>query len=278
MTMVIASRQKTETFVIAQTLLGIGATVNSNILRCKGYGSVHILVRANVAGTVRIFESITNPVGGPTFIQTNFEASVADPISGEQVIFLVLPVHGEFMRISFVNGGVIQAAFQIIAYLMPEGALGDDGSGGGGGGGGSMSLGRIYRQSTTQDLALAPLSLTTAVAVGWKPRWVALTFDVPLVATETLKIAIDSGLGVAYDVVVELLSLAVAASADGQAYMFAFPPEYALRAGDEVRVTLTNAGGSETALVSAQIIGERCGECGEDGGGSDLPGDPGGGA
>lgn len=134
-TLVVASRQRTEAFTISQALLGGAATVNSNILRCRGYGTVLVLVRSDVAGTVRILQSVTNPAGGPTFVQTDVEASGADPLTGEQVTYMVANVVGEFMRVRYVNGGVAQAAFEMIAYLLPSGGGGAGGGGGGGGGG-----------------------------------------------------------------------------------------------------------------------------------------------
>src|SRR3990167_2673723 len=96
---VVATRQKAETFSISQDLLAGAATVNSNIIRCKGYGSVLVITRAQAAaiGTVRILEAVTNPAGGPTFVQTDVEATSLDPLTGESVVYMVAPVHGEFM-------------------------------------------------------------------------------------------------------------------------------------------------------------------------------------
>lgn len=111
--------------------------------------------------------------------------------------------------------------------------------------------------SGQQALGAGSLSLTSAVADDWIALWVSLSFSAVLVGNETLTITIKSALGAAFDTVIENVTLAPAASAALQAYLFAFPPEFALATGDEIQVTLTNTGAVETATVSAVIRGQN---------------------
>ncbi|OGT60092.1 MAG: hypothetical protein A3E01_10240 [Gammaproteobacteria bacterium RIFCSPHIGHO2_12_FULL_63_22] len=127
-----ASRQRTDAFTLSQALLAAGASVNSDVVLSQGHGTVLVIARSNLAGTVRIFHRIT---AGGAEIQTDIEASGADPISGEQVVYMVANVIGPFMRVRFTNDGVAtQTDFQISAYLLPSGGGGAGGGGGGGGG------------------------------------------------------------------------------------------------------------------------------------------------
>jgi len=111
--------------------------------------------------------------------------------------------------------------------------------------------------SGQQTLGAGPLNLSSAQPGPWSPRFVTLSFDMPLVAPETLSITLLNALGAPYNVLVEKVTLAPAASAAAQAYVFAFPPDFPLAAGDQINVALTNTGGVETATVSAVIRGEK---------------------
>jgi hypothetical protein len=117
-------------------------------------------------------------------------------------------------------------------------------------------IGTVVGASKQQNLALAGLSYATVIAAKWDPRFVSLAFSVPLVAKQTLTITRKSALGAAYNLPVEKLSLAPAATAEDQAYFYAFPPDLTFNVGDEISVTLTNTGGAETAVVSSEIRGE----------------------
>lgn len=108
-----------------------------------------------------------------------------------------------------------------------------------------------------QALGAGALSLTTAVADAWIARWVSVAFSAVLVGNETLAITLKSALGAAYDILLEQVNLSPAATPAQQGYLFAFPPEFSLAAGDEIQVTLTNSGAVETATVSAVIRGEN---------------------
>lgn len=111
--------------------------------------------------------------------------------------------------------------------------------------------------SGSQNLGAGSLTLLSAIADSWIPLWVSLAFSAVLVGNETLTITIKNALGAAFDTVIEQVTLAPAASAALQAYIFAFPPEFALATGDEVQVTLTNSGAVETATVSAVVRGQN---------------------
>jgi hypothetical protein len=111
--------------------------------------------------------------------------------------------------------------------------------------------------SGQQNLALASLSLQSAVAAAWIARWVSVSFSAVLVGNETLTITLKSALGAAYDIVVELVNLAPAATPAQQGYIFAFPPEFAMATGDEILVELTNTGAVETATASCVIRGDN---------------------
>lgn len=117
------TRQETEELAISQTLLGIGASVASAIIESAGFDSVRILVRANATspGTVEVYQAVSNPAGGPVFTLTKSQATAADPSTGEQVAFFSVKSFSGFMRIVYVNGGVVQTAFEMSAYLIPVG-------------------------------------------------------------------------------------------------------------------------------------------------------------
>lgn len=119
--MVIETRQKADDLAIAQTLLGGLASAVSSLVRSRGHCFLKILSRSDVVGRVDIYQSVSNPIGGPVFIRTGQVLSVADPDTGEQVIFDEFPVFGEFVRVIYINGGVAQAAFEMSAYLLPVG-------------------------------------------------------------------------------------------------------------------------------------------------------------
>lgn len=108
-----------------------------------------------------------------------------------------------------------------------------------------------------QALGAGSLSLTSAIGDAWIARWVSASFSAPLVGNETLTITLISALGAAYDIVIEQVTLAPAATAAKQGYLFAFPPEFSLATGDEIKVELTNSGAVEVATVSAVIRGEN---------------------
>lgn len=128
-TLSVPSRQKTESFTISSALLGIGASVNSDIVKSAGYAQVQILIRSDRAFTVRVLEAITNPSGGPTFVQTATQLSAADPLTGEQVVFTTAQVHGSYMRIRVDNtSGAVQTAFQPSATLLPIAGSGSGGA------------------------------------------------------------------------------------------------------------------------------------------------------
>lgn len=113
------TRQKVDGFNIAQALLGANASVLSDILLVEGHSSIKILARSDVAGTVEVYQSVTNPAGGPTFVLTESKAATVDPKTGEFVVFLDSIVYGEFARIVYVNGATPQAKFEMSAYAIP---------------------------------------------------------------------------------------------------------------------------------------------------------------
>lgn len=119
-TNVVATRQDVDAFEIPQDLLAALATVNSDIVLCQGHDTVRILARS-IGGpmTVRVLQSVTNPAGGPVFVETDLLVSSIDLLTGEHVIKLESDVFGLFMRIQLVNGVTPQTAFQISAYLLP---------------------------------------------------------------------------------------------------------------------------------------------------------------
>ena len=117
-------------------------------------------------------------------------------------------------------------------------------------------VGTVVGAHAAQNLGAAPLSLTTAVAAKWDPRFVSLAFSVPLVGNETLKVTLKSAFGAAYDVVIEELTLKPADTAEHQGYFYAFPPDMTFNVADEIEVTLTNTGAVEAAVVSCVIRGE----------------------
>lgn len=122
---VVATRQDVDELAISQALLAGGAIANSDIVLCEGHSTVRILARSDRPMTVRVLQAISNPNAGPVLIETASLASVVDPLTGEQVIFLKSTVFGVFMRIELVNTDVLpQTAFEISAYLLPEGGGG----------------------------------------------------------------------------------------------------------------------------------------------------------
>jgi hypothetical protein len=124
------------------------------------------------------------------------------------------------------------------------------------GGSGGGIVGTPQTANAQQDLALGALALTSLFGVIYKPRWVSLSFDVPLVAAQIARITLESSLGLVYNSEIEVVTLAPAATGVEQSYLFAFPPEFLLLAGDDITVRLSNTGGAEVAIVSATIRGE----------------------
>lgn len=156
-----ANIQRTELFVIATTLLGAGASVNSDTRRGRGYNSVQVLARANAAATgrIRIFQSVD---GGTTWILTDEEASQIDAVSGESVVFISAAIFGEDVRVQFTNtSGGTQTAFDIQAYLIPHG-----GAGGGGGGGGGGFAADTRNADADADFAEALIGMLTNSRLG----------------------------------------------------------------------------------------------------------------
>lgn len=122
------TRQHVEDFVIAQAPLAGGASATSDTRLVKGYSSIRILARSNVAGTVEVYQAVTNPAGGTTFVLTQSKAAAL--VGAEFVAFFDSVVFGNFARIVYVNGAGVQTVFAISAYAIPI-------SGGSGGGGGA---------------------------------------------------------------------------------------------------------------------------------------------
>lgn len=120
---VFQTRQAVDPFVIAQTPLGGAASAVSDIVESAGHSAVKVLVRtdAGSAGTIEVYQSVTNPTGGPIFVLTESKATAPDPKTGEQVAFLNSKIFGEFTRIVYVNGATLQTKFQMSAYLIPVG-------------------------------------------------------------------------------------------------------------------------------------------------------------
>lgn len=80
------------------------------IWSCVGYGTVRVFVESDVAGTLSIWQKTR----GGTFRQTNSQAIAA--ATGTTAEFTI---SGERIRIRYVNGGTIQARFELYASLVP---------------------------------------------------------------------------------------------------------------------------------------------------------------
>lgn len=117
---VIQTRQLGDAIALAMAFLAGGGMSVSAIVRCKGHTGIKVLTRSDVAGTIFIYQSVTNPDGAPpVFVRTAFKASVADPDTAEQVIFDDFRVFGEFARVIYMNGVAPQTAFEADVYLLP---------------------------------------------------------------------------------------------------------------------------------------------------------------
>lgn len=90
----------------------------------------------------------------------------------------------------------------------------------------------------SQDLSVGALTLTDAFAVIKEVMWFALHLSAPLAANQTLTVTFISADGAAFNTIIlnEILTPGF------QDKYFAFPCDTLLRAGDHIKVDLTNAG------------------------------------
>jgi hypothetical protein len=256
----VPSRQRTEPARITlplSGLLGAAGAVQSRAVRAAGYNSVVGLVVSDVPGTVTIMAAPETRRGGRrapgTFVPIATIPTVA--LGGVQAAQIDEEVRGDYIRVDYVNGAAAQTVFQFSAYLVPvfcfkrvEVVNGDiDVT--------AAPIGTPRVSSTSQSLAVGALSLTSAVALAKKPRWVSISFDAVLPGAQTVTITLDSALGAAFDVVVESVMIPPAATPAAQGYLFEFPPEFLLAAGDQINVALTNTG-APAVTASAVIMQE----------------------
>lgn len=102
-----------------------------------------------------------------------------------------------------------------------------------------------------QDLSLNPLDSTDNIAVSKVAEWLALNLGSGLVADQVLNVIFKSADGAAFDVpIIEDETLAAGTTSK----WFSFPANTLLRAGDHIKVTLTDTGGGETQTASLTIM------------------------
>ena len=94
----------------------------------------------------------------------------------------------------------------------------------------------------SQDLSAGPLSFVTSIGRNFKLESVSIHFSVAV--TETIEVTRDSGRGANYDTVLSNRSLV-----SNQDYIFRPQGEENEFAGDEIKITITNANATGIAYV-----------------------------
>ena len=104
---------------------------------------------------------------------------------------------------------------------------------------GGSAVGTVHKSEFTDNLALGVgVDRTSAWGAGTKaPGFVAVHFSAPLPQQQTLKIFFKPATA-GFETLVEQWTLPV----NTTDYVFAFPAEFPLDTGDQIRLTITNTG------------------------------------
>jgi len=260
----VPSRQKPERIPLdfgVVSLLKPAGVVTSRSRRAHGYDAIVGLVSGTAAFTVEILGApgVPNRSGGleqpGTYVLLETIASAADAESGRQVALIDRQVRSPFVRARVTAGAAKVEQIQNTIELIPIYAwrrvdlVADEVVIS------VATIGTPLTASKQQDLAAGALSLLTAIAAKWEPRWISIAFDAALPGVQTVSIFIRSALGAAFDILLERVILPPKADATSQGYFFQFEPETLLGVGDEIELQLTNTG-TPAVIASATIRGE----------------------
>jgi len=107
--------------------------------------------------------------------------------------------------------------------------------------------------TATQDLAVAPLSFTDAIALIKEALWLALHFTGAsgLLADEVLTVTLVSADGAAFDTVILMETLPTGTKDK----FFSFPCDTLLRAADHIKVEVTNTGTPANTVTATLMEG-----------------------
>lgn len=128
-----AARQFGEDWIVPPIVFTGGATSYVSSTRDgKGHAALHVGVTNNTAFTLTILHS-WQATG--TFVQAKTVASAADPVTGNHVVDITMPIFRRFVKISIAVPGGLGALFEVGAFFLPRASSsGTSGSGGASGG------------------------------------------------------------------------------------------------------------------------------------------------
>lgn len=98
--------------------------IQSQVRRCRGFRTIRVGVTSTVGGTLRVLEAWTPGVAQVGAIMLNWAQTfaaptIADPVSGLQVMDAFVENTREFVVIRFDAFNPLAGIFQIGAYLLP---------------------------------------------------------------------------------------------------------------------------------------------------------------